>query len=221
MSDKNVFHIGPDTKVTFTSYQTDGEENEDGSRLSQLSVAYGKVRSALEQKYDLKQKQFQVTTEALIMGVRGTDFLTTHNDTTQQTKTVLFEGKLAVAPIAPGGLPSINFSSFEGSVDLNRPGAAVLATPGAPPVFFIAPPGTLQNIDTNSLKNSPPVSFKKDVDDQLKKDPTVVSSAIDIPEVNRLPRQESMSSETIERNIISNGGETAVPSVVIDVIDNS
>lgn len=47
------------------------------------------------------------------------------------------------------GTGSFQFSSPNGSVDLNRPGAAVLATPGQPPVFFIAPPGAIQNIGDN------------------------------------------------------------------------
>ena len=47
---------------------------------------------------------------------------------------------------------SFNFSTPNGSVDLNRPGGAVLATPpGQPPVFFIAPPGTIQDIGSMGI----------------------------------------------------------------------
>jgi len=50
-----------------------------------------------------------------------------------------------------GSTGSFTFSTPDGSVDLSRPGGAVLATPGTPPVFFIAPPGTIQSMDSTGL----------------------------------------------------------------------
>jgi hypothetical protein len=46
---------------------------------------------------------------------------------------------------------TFQFSIPDGSVDLNRPGGSVLATPGTPPVFFIAPPGTIQSMDSAGM----------------------------------------------------------------------
>lgn len=43
------------------------------------------------------------------------------------------------------GVGSFNLTTPDGSVDLNRIGASVLAAPGAPPVFFIAPPAVVQS----------------------------------------------------------------------------
>jgi hypothetical protein len=61
---------------------------------------------------------------------------------TQASAPVVFAALVGPGPLTQtnANIGSFNFSSPNGSVDLNRPGGAVLAVPGAPPVFFLEPP---------------------------------------------------------------------------------
>jgi len=59
---------------------------------------------------------------------------------------VVFAALVGPGPLsrAGGGSGSFTFSTPNGSVDLNRPGGSVLSIPGQPPVFFLSPPGAIQ-----------------------------------------------------------------------------
>lgn len=57
------------------------------------------------------------------------------------------------ALVGPGALEytdrsvsAFNFATPNGNVDLSRPNSAALASPGTPPVFFLAPPGSIGSV---------------------------------------------------------------------------
>lgn len=57
------------------------------------------------------------------------------------------------ALVGPGPLENtntsvsaFNFATPNGNVDLSRPNSAILASSGTPPVFFLAPPGSIGSV---------------------------------------------------------------------------
>lgn len=61
---------------------------------------------------------------------------------------------------AGSGVGSFDLTTPDGTVGLNRIGASALATPGAPPVFFIAPPQVIQ--DASGSLNAQPEEGEDD-----------------------------------------------------------
>lgn len=100
MSDKNVLNISPDSKVTIAKYENDPAKD---IRNVELKVDYGKVRAGVEQKYDGEKNKFNIRTPTAVAGVRGTDFITGFNPTTQQTRIVTFSGVVAAGQPGPRG----------------------------------------------------------------------------------------------------------------------
>lgn len=98
MSDKNVLNISPDTKVIIEKYSNDGKD-----KNVELKVEYGKIRAAVEQKYDGENSKFNVKTPSAVAGVRGTDFLTSYDRGSKQSQIVTFSGTVAVGKPGPGG----------------------------------------------------------------------------------------------------------------------
>lgn len=100
MSDKNVINISPESKITIAKYENDPKKD---SRNVELKVDYGKVRASVEQKYDGEKNKFNIRTPTAVAGVRGTDFITGFNPTTQQTRIVTFTGVVAAGQPGPNG----------------------------------------------------------------------------------------------------------------------
>lgn len=100
MSDKNVLNISPDSKITIAKYENDPTKD---SRNVELKVDYGKVRAGVEQKYDGEKNKFNIRTPTAVAGVRGTDFITGFNASTQQTRIVTFTGVVAAGQPGPKG----------------------------------------------------------------------------------------------------------------------
>ena len=91
MSDKNIINISPDSKLLIEKY-----ENSGGKKEVLLNVLQGKVRPAVNQKYDGESEKFHVKTPSAVAGVRGTDFLVSYNPGTKASQVVTFEGKVDV-----------------------------------------------------------------------------------------------------------------------------
>lgn len=103
MSDKNVLNISPDTKVEITIYKNDPSSN---TKKVDLKVDQGKVRAAVEQKYDDEKNTFRIKTPTAVAGVRGTDFSVSFNPSTRRSQVVTFKGLVAVVkPNANGPQP--------------------------------------------------------------------------------------------------------------------
>ncbi len=110
MSDKNVLNILPESKMTISKYQGDPAA---GNQNVELKVEYGKVRAAVEQKYDGDKSKFNIKTPTAVAGVRGTDFITGFNASTRETSVVTFAGSVALGQPGPNG-------SIAGAVYVNQ-----------------------------------------------------------------------------------------------------
>lgn len=100
MSDKNVLNISPDTKIEITIYKNDPSSN---TKKVDLKVDQGKVRAAVEQKYDDEKNTFRIKTPTAVAGVRGTDFSVSYNPSTRRSQVVTFKGLVAVVKPSANG----------------------------------------------------------------------------------------------------------------------
>ena len=140
MNDKNILHVGPESEMLLKEYQTKVENVES----STIEVLYGQVRSALDKKYDGKSENFKVNSEAAVIGVRGTDFLTTHIGASNTSKLVVFRGKVQTS-----GLDSTG--KMLGEQEVNA-GEATSIVKGQPPQLPVkVPEDLLKQLDSGSL----------------------------------------------------------------------
>ncbi|MEQ8603866.1 MAG: FecR family protein [Marivibrio sp.] len=164
LMDESVFTLGPQSRITIDRFIYDPAG---GSNSMTLSMTQGAMRFVAGKIAGGDPDDMRIVTPVGQIGIRGTIgfiALLTPEQAAQQFPDVGFgppggagaplpgsggppvvfaalAGPGAGAPGAVAG--SFTFSSPQGTVDLNRPGGAVLATPGQPPVFFIAPPGAI------------------------------------------------------------------------------
>ena len=159
LMDESVFTLGAQSKITIDRfiYDPDGGQN-----AMTLSMAQGAMRFVAGKIAGGNPEQMQINTPVGQIGIRGTIgyivLLPPEQAAAQFPELmaglpgggaaggppVIFAALAGPGAGAPGVVPgSFSFTGPQGSVDLNRPGGAVLATPGAPPVFFIAPPGAI------------------------------------------------------------------------------
>lgn len=166
LMDETVFTLGGDSHLRFDEFNYNAD-TQDGNL--QIMHHKGTLKFSSGHISDGNPDSFKILlpNDAQI-GVRGTlgtiavlppeqaqqQFPDQSNQISQPSQPVVFAALNGPGPSthAGSGTGSFNFSSPDGSVDLNRPGGAVLATAGQPPVFFIAPPGAIQNI-SNGLNN--------------------------------------------------------------------
>ncbi|OYZ11969.1 MAG: hypothetical protein B7Y39_19010 [Bdellovibrio sp. 28-41-41] len=94
MSDRNVFNISTDSKMTINKYENDSTT---GVKNVEIDLSKGKVRSNVEQKYDGEKSQFMIKTPTAVAGVRGTQFLTSFDPATRRTEIVTFKGAVALS----------------------------------------------------------------------------------------------------------------------------
>lgn len=100
MADKNVLHISPDSELLIEVYSKTADSN----RVL-LNVIKGKVRSDVNNKYKANEKShYRVKTKSAVAGVRGTQFLSSYNPSSNQSRFVTFEGKVAVGQLVGGNL---------------------------------------------------------------------------------------------------------------------
>lgn len=162
LMDESVFTIGPGSELEIDEFVYDPGEGT-GSLAANMTKGVmrfvtGKIAAGTPENMTIK---LPVGT----IGIRGTvGIVQVLTPEEAQAKFPEESGKLlsggggqAGAPVVfaalvgPGpnnnvgsGVGSFNLSTPNGAVNLNRIGSAALATPGAPPVFFIAPPGAIQ-----------------------------------------------------------------------------
>lgn len=156
--DETVFTIGPESELTIDTFVFDPASGQ-GSLAANMTK--GVMRFVTGTISSGQPENMTIKLPVGTIGIRGTIGLVsvlTPEQANQQfpdqssqlggnaNQPVVFAALVGPGPLSQTGATtgSFNFSSPDGSVDLNRPGGAVLATPGQPPVFFIAPPGALQ-----------------------------------------------------------------------------
>lgn len=145
MEDGNVLNVNPGTSMKIESYENDPAS---AKKKVMLNVMYGKMRATVNQKYDGKSasgepQQFQVKTRSAVAGVRGTDFLTSFQPTTNKMEVVTFEGKVDVGQAGPGG-------AIMNAVSVGA-GQKTEAAPGQPPAPpKPVPPSELKQMDSST-----------------------------------------------------------------------
>lgn len=164
--DETVFTIGPESEISIDTFVYDPATGQ-GSLAANMTKGVmrfvtGNVSSGNPQNMTIKLPVGTIG----IRGTLGDVAILTVEEATQifpqemeqqnqgiqdpsgNPQPVVFAALGGPGPLTQTGAPigSFNFSTPNGSVDLNRPGGAVLATPGQTPVFFIAPPSALQQI---------------------------------------------------------------------------
>ncbi|NMM45151.1 FecR domain-containing protein [Rhodospirillaceae bacterium KN72] len=160
LMDETVFTIGADSEISIDEFVYDPATG-DGSLAANMTK--GVMRFVTGKVSDGNPDSMVIKLPVGTIGIRGTigvvSILTPDQaaqqfpDQSQQVapqpnQPVVFAALAGPGPLSQTGSStgSFTFSSPNGSVDLNRPGGAVLATPGQPPVFFIAPPGAVNNV---------------------------------------------------------------------------
>ncbi|MBO6836700.1 MAG: FecR domain-containing protein [Alphaproteobacteria bacterium] len=158
--DETVFTIGPESEMTIDEFVYDP-----ATRPGSLAASMGKgvMRFVTGNISAGTPENMTIKLPVGTIGIRGTIGVVSvlspdqaQQQFPQQTSTlnpapgqpVVFAALAGPGPLTQtnANTGSFNFSSPNGSVDLNRPGGAVLASPGQPPVFFIAPPGAIQQV---------------------------------------------------------------------------
>lgn len=163
LMDESVFTIGPNSELEIDEFVYDPGQ---GTGNLAASMTKGVMRFVTGKIAAGKPENMKIKLPVGTIGIRGTvGLIEVLSPEEAQAKYPGQAGQLfgggggqAGAPVVfaalvgPGAnnntganVGSFNLATPDGTVDLNRPGAAVLATPGAPPVFFIAPPGAIQN----------------------------------------------------------------------------
>ncbi len=167
--DQTIFSIGPESEISIDTFVYDPASAQGTLAASMtkgvMRFVTGSISSGNPQSMTIK---LPVGT----IGIRGTTGTAAVLTPAQMQQTfpeqqsqlgaaqggqpVVFAALTGPGPNTQTGVPggSFNFSSPDGSVDLNRPGGAVLATLGQPPVFFIATPDQLTQIN-NSITARP------------------------------------------------------------------
>lgn len=149
MIDNNELNISPDTRLEIQSYEYKPSEDK---KTVMLNVLYGKVRAKVNQKYEGDNK-FQVKTPSAVAGVRGTDFFTSYNRGTNETKIVTFEGKVAFGQAGAGGAILNPVIVAKGETTSQKGNA----TPSAP---ISVPQTELAEMETQSDATKAPDSSK-------------------------------------------------------------
>lgn len=94
MNDDTVFDLGEASKFTFEEFKMKTKKD----RKAKYNFGYGQMRSIFTVK-SKDEKSLQIKTPDVVMGIRGTEFLTQRTDKTQ---VVLLEGKLNVKSLGTG-----------------------------------------------------------------------------------------------------------------------
>ncbi len=91
MSDRNIINVLPSTKFVFEKY-----ENEPGNKNVDLKLEKGRIRADVEEKYDGKDTKFEIRTAVSVAGVRGTQFVVSHNDSKNVSEVITLDGEVSV-----------------------------------------------------------------------------------------------------------------------------
>ena len=163
MSDRNVLNLSPDTQLKISKYQNDAAS---GTKNVEVNLSGGKVRTNVEQTYDGDKSKFLIKTPTAVAGVRGTQFLTGFNRTTQITSIVTFKGSVSLASMNKMG-------QIVGTPVLVKKGETTNAAPNALPEAPKAlPKEEMKKLDKESVASStPPSATTPDAGGTGKRDP--------------------------------------------------
>lgn len=158
--DESVLSLGPESRIEIDRFIYD-PATQGGSMA--MTMTSGAMRFVAGKIASGDPADMEIVTPVGNIGIRGTigvvSVLTPEQaqqqfpEETQQANPTPNSPVVFASLVGPGqtvqggGQGSFTFSTPSGSVDLNRPGGSVLATPGQPPVFFIAPPGAIGNLN--------------------------------------------------------------------------
>lgn len=153
MADGNELNVSPNSQIVLENYEYKPADNK---KKVLLNVLKGKVRAATQKEnmYNDKAKDgqansFQVRTKSAVAGVRGTDFLTGYDPSSNKMEVVTFKGKVEVGQIGPSGQILNPISVMAGQRT-----EAILGQPPAPPK--VIPAQELDNVNTESKAETAP-----------------------------------------------------------------
>ncbi|MDF1749840.1 MAG: FecR domain-containing protein, partial [Alphaproteobacteria bacterium] len=161
--DETVFTIGPESEISIDTFVYDPGTGQ-GSLAANMTK--GVMRFVTGNVSSGNPESMTIKLPVGTIGIRGTigDVVILTQEQANQVfpeqtpsgnvpnQPVVFAALSGPGPLTQTGanVGSFTFSSPDGSVDLNRPGGSVLATPGQPPVFFIASPEQLGQVTTGT-----------------------------------------------------------------------
>lgn len=152
MEDGNEINVSPDSNVKLETYQFNPAENK---KKVMLNLLKGKVRTATKEENmyndaakDGQANSFQVRTKSAVAGVRGTDFQTSFNPTTNASSVVTFHGNVEFGQPGPNG-------GIKNSVHVMGGQTSTAAGGTAPQAPTKVPPGELKKIDAGSKVDAP------------------------------------------------------------------
>lgn len=194
MIDNNEINVSPESQIELQHYEYDPNA---GKKEVLLNVIYGKVRSKVEQKYDGKTTKFQIKTPAAVAGVRGTDFITSFNQSSHSSQVITFQGKVEF------GLPGPN------NTILNP----VFVTPGN------------SSTSVAGRQPDPPTSVPKNelakIEKESKADPAASGSKQDSGDQQRQPASSKGNSNSGSGNSAPTGAGPAGGGTMLKPEDQS
>lgn len=166
--DETVFTIGPESEIAIDSFVYD-PASESGSLAATMvrgtmKFVTGKISAGTPENMTIKLPVGTIG----IRGTMGVLAVLTPQEAAQafpdqmaqagggaSGEVTIFAALTGPGPATQTGnsVGSFNYTTPDGSADLNRPGSAVLKIPGQEPITFQLPPGALQNF-TNSLNST-------------------------------------------------------------------
>ena len=145
MVDNNVINVLPNSKFAIKAYQYKPSQNK---KNVLLNVLYGKIRTTVQQKYHGTNK-FRVETPSAVAGVRGTDFITSYDQSSNTSSIITFRGNVEFGQPGPKG--QISHSVFVSAGHMSQlTGFKPPTTPTQMSNTFMAKMSTDSNADANS-----------------------------------------------------------------------
>lgn len=151
MEDKNIIHISPNTELKIETYVNNGAQ-----KNVELHLKEGKVRNNVEQSYDGDKNKFIIKTPTAVAGVRGTQFITSFDKISNQTKIVTLQGRVELSniPNKPGIAPT--------TVVINKGETSSASAEQAPAAPQPLPFEQIKTMDRESTGAATDSSAKKD-----------------------------------------------------------
>ena len=150
-SGTNELNISPDTKLVIENYEFNPSSNR---KRVLLNVISGKIRATTtpnlynDKAKDGQANTFEVRTKSAVAGVRGTDFITSYDKSTDRSEVITFHGQVMVGTRSPNG-------TITNAVYV-APGQHTVAVGGQPPAQPVALPKTeIRSLDSGSKTDSP------------------------------------------------------------------
>jgi hypothetical protein len=94
--DQNRLIVSPNSRIEIKTQEYEKKQN---IKRSLYRLLYGKVRSQVDQKYKKKSNYYKIKTPAAVAGVRGTDFVTSYDKLSAETRIATLEGHVELGGI--------------------------------------------------------------------------------------------------------------------------